>query len=847
MGYKNILSQMFDVKPVDQAGNLDLEKIKKIEKILTLESRKLEREIQQDIRQDIRVNSELYRELERLRAYEREMEAKVFCMGDKFKSSTFPIFHKSSLIPRRASNKCHPDPAFAGEGSRTKNSYNNTGIPLRQLADRNDNLESKRRNPHPFKSKHTFFWNANKKTKDEFKFRDLFIPARFAFDFKPRKTALYFVGLSLIIAIIIGGFTLGAKGMKIKGEVLGTSQDGYSNLNSAVQSIQSQNYTASGLEFGKAYEKFSEASQNIDQMGKTIIEISQFFPISSKLSSGKNLVEAGKHISLVGQSLNMILKETGAIQNPSGNNEENTISLLELFKSTEKEVKIVNDELQKTTENINNVNVDDLPEDKREEFISLKNNLPSITNLTKEFLNNSEIFTDLLGGNGPRKYLFLFQNNQEMRATGGFIGSYGLLDINNGRIRNFFIDGIFNPDGQLQEKIIPPTPIQKVSAAWSLHDSNWFPDFPTSAKEAMAFYEKTGGPTVDGVITLTPEVMKKLLEVTGPIEMKDYGIIIDADNFIEKTQQEVEISYDKEENKPKKILSDLAPLVLDKIFNARDITSVSKTFEALSGGLSEKHILLYSQDEDLQKIISREGWSGEILKTSKDYFSVINTNINGYKTDGVVSEEINHSAEIQSSGEIIDTVTVTRHHNGGNSEFEWQNKVNADYLRVYVPLGSKLLEAEGQTRETNNPPLDYQALGFKKDPLIQKEEENMATDEASGTKIYEDSGKTVFANWTYVSPQETMTLKYKYILPFKIDLSDSQKPADSYSLLTQKQSGSLGSKFSSSVKFPQNYDVIWNYPDNLGKKSGAVNLDADLKLDKFIGLVFTKNNVIVND
>ncbi|HBR71803.1 MAG TPA: hypothetical protein DEA27_03310, partial [Candidatus Moranbacteria bacterium] len=32
-----------------------------------------------------------------------------------------------------------------------------------------------------------------------------------------------------------------------------------------------------------------------------------------------------------------------------------------------------------------------------------------------------------------------------MRATGGFIGTYGLLDISNGHVRDFFIDGIFNP------------------------------------------------------------------------------------------------------------------------------------------------------------------------------------------------------------------------------------------------------------------------------------------------------------------------------------------------------------------------------------------------------------------
>jgi hypothetical protein len=338
--------------------------------------------------------------------------------------------------------------------------------------------------------------------------------------------------------------------------------------------------------------------------------------------------------------------------------------------------------------------------------------------------------------------------------------------------------------------------------------------------------------------------MQKLLEITGPIEMKDYDVTIDSNNFIEKTQYKVEVDYDKEENKPKKILSDLAPLVLDKIFNARDAKSISGTIKALSSGLSEKHILLYSQNSDMQKIISEKGWSGEILRAQKDYLSVINSNVNGYKTDGIINESITHKAEIRKDGSIIDTITISRHHNGGNSQYEWWNKVNADYLRVYVPLGSKLIEADGHTRENNNPPLDYEALGFKKDPLIEREENNILIDENSGTKIYEDSGKTVFANWTYVSPQETMTLKYRYLLPFKLSIDSEKNPVDSYSLLAQKQSGSIGSNFSSDIEFPKNYKVEWNYPENLKKNSGGSSLESKLDTDKFIGLVFTKEGIL---
>jgi len=448
--------------------------------------------------------------------------------------------------------------------------------------------------------------------------------------------------------------------------------------------------------------------------------------------------------------------------------------------------------------------------------------------------------------------LFLFQNNQEMRATGGFIGSYGVMDIFNGRINKFFIDGIFNPDGQLREKVVPPVPIQKISAAWSLHDSNWFPDFPVSAEKAIWFYEKTGGPTVDGIITMTPNVMEKLLEVSGPIDMLEYEVTIDKDNFLEEVQNEVEVEYDKELNQPKKILADLAPKILDAIFNSKKVSSVVKTLDILMESLNEKQLLLYSRNYEIEKKISEEGWSGEILSTDKDYLSVINSNINGFKTDGVIDETIEHQAEIEDDGSIVDSVIITRKHNGGDEKYDWLNKVNANYMRVYVPKGSRLLSVEGQTREFNSPPLDYKALNFKRDPQVEAEENSIETDEESGTRIYEDAGKTVFANWVYVSPKEETVIRYTYLLPFKISMNESDKPADTYSLLAQKQSGSLGSKINSSIIYPQKYKLVWSYPENLTKDGVDLSMTSKLKIktslekDKFIGAVFSNKTTKTN-
>ncbi|EKE20215.1 MAG: hypothetical protein ACD_8C00038G0001 [uncultured bacterium] len=683
-----------------------------------------------------------------------------------------------------------------------------------------------------------------KKNKQNWVKGSFFSFENFPIRFETARPLLAFAVVAVLVFAGVGSVAYVNKGLGLEGRVLGSSTDGLENLNLALADIKNQNFESSSVQFEKALANFSDGSEQLESMGGILLDATRFVPFATKVSSGKNAVDAGKHFSAVGKYLNEVAKASIKLKNPIDQNQKSEISLLDFFAVAQENIGKAKKELDLAQENIDKIAIDDLPEDKQDKFLLIKQNLPDLRFALDTFLSNSHIFADLLGANGPRKYLFLFQNNTEMRATGGFIGSYGLLDISNGHVKKFFIDGIFNPDGQLRDRIVPPAPIQKISTNWSMHDSNWFADFPVSAKKAISFYEKTGGPTADGVITLTPTVMQKLLEITGPIEMPEYDVTLDSENFIELTQYKVEVDYDKEENKPKKILSDLAPLVLEKLFSSKNFGSISKTAEAFLEGLAEKHILFYSENAELQKIISERGWSGEILPSSRDYISIVNTNVNGFKTDAVVGEKIEHKSEIQSDGSIVDTVSVTRKHSGGDSEYEWLNKVNADYMRVYVPQGSQLLEVAGQTIEKNDPPVDYDALGFARDEDVQREEGSIVIDENSGTRVYNESGKTVFANWTYVSPGETMTITYKYLLPFalfRVSVGDDAG-SDSYSLVAQKQSGSLGSEFSSEISYPANYEIKWKSLNNSKVEGSLFKTETELDTDKFIGMLFVKKH-----
>ncbi len=648
-----------------------------------------------------------------------------------------------------------------------------------------------------------------------------------------RRRRIVYGGLFLLV----GAFTLlGLRMFSVKELVIQESEKGYEQLSLAVIHLKEKQYPEANVAFDRARASFEAASAALSFPFDWVLEGTRFVPGLSVAASGKHAIEAGRYFSLAGKPLTALAES--ALLSKEAYDQGEKVSLIELMRQAREPISQAKDWLSLADTELQAVSLTDIPEGKQGKFLTVRSNLPVFLNLLKGFEKNEKILEELLGENGPRTYLFLLQNNQEMRATGGFIGTYALVDVNQGVIRRFFVDGIFNPDGQLKENIVPPKPIQKISAGWSLHDSNWFPDFPTSAEKAIFFYEKTGGPTVDGVITLTPTVMQKLLAVIGSISLPQYGLTVDAENFIPVIQEQVEVKYDKELNEPKKVLVDLSRALVERVFSLQDRSVTARLAEALTNGLNEKHILMYMRHKETEQLIDEVGWSGRMLDTAKDYLSVIHSNINGYKTDGVIEEQIKHHATLAEDGSIIDTVTITRHHKGGDTPYDWWNRVNADYLRVYVPKGSELISTKGTTWEFPEAPLDYDRLGFRRDPMVEHEENNTVIDEKSGVRISEDANKTVFGAWVYVSPKESVTVEYQYRLPFRIDMTALKRGAvDSYSILVQKQSGSLGSILQTEMTVPDTVQMIWQTEPNLVPYGRTVKDETSLVTDIFRGVV----------
>ncbi len=374
-----------------------------------------------------------------------------------------------------------------------------------------------------------------------------------------------------------------------------------------------------------------------------------------------------------------------------------------------------------------------------------------------------------------------FQNPSEMRASGGFIGSYADLFIKNGALDSIDVRDIYDPDGQLDVKVVPPKPLQAITTSWGARDANWFMDFPTSASKVLTFLELSKmysekGVTFEGALAINTNVIEDVLELTGPIPLPDYKLTLSRENFLEEVQKEVEAGQNKILGKPKQILKDFAPLLIERIKNL-DADGKSRLIGIFENRAQSKDIQVYFKDKTLESFAAKYELGGALFpltaESKEDYLAVAATNVAGGKTDILIKQALTLKSVLSSDGGIENTLTIARTHVGQNEKYSWYRADNQSYLKLYVPLGSVLETMDGTTSKQVYPKVNYAAKGYATDT-------DVVLLEASST----ETGRTVFGAWLTTPAGETRTATFRYTEPKRVEL----KAGVSYTFVFDKQS-----------------------------------------------------------
>lgn len=411
-------------------------------------------------------------------------------------------------------------------------------------------------------------------------------------------------------------------------------------------------------------------------------------------------------------------------------------------------------------------------------IVSLQSTLSTLSDYAPDLKEALVIVPEVLGVGVPEKrYMIIMQNNAELRPTGGFWTNYATFKIKNAMLNSDFtskdmysidytLDAI---DAYTDFSIGMPAPIRRylILERWYARDANFSPDFPTSVADFMRSYRKAiqinpvETKPVDGIFAIDTDVVSELLEVTGPATVN--GVTYNKDNVVLELEKIASLALREQSNR-KKVLGDLMERMLVNVFES-DKNLWPKLIDKGVDLLNRKHIVIYMEDPETQKLLEKYNFAGRLIDTpDSDYLAVVTANLGGDKTNLFVRREITSTAT-NSGGKWTREVKVKYTYGPAEGEYAWFASTYKDYLRVYVPKGSTLISVEGSDNDDTG-----------------------SADELT---------KTALHGYITLSPGATKEITFKYTLP------DGVVKGTDYKLYIQKQAGQPEEKYNISVNGKQ--------------------------------------------
>lgn len=377
----------------------------------------------------------------------------------------------------------------------------------------------------------------------------------------------------------------------------------------------------------------------------------------------------------------------------------------------------------------------------------------------------------ILGKTAKQRYLIIFQNDKERRATGGFWTGTTELSMEKGKFEFAKVTNIYDIDSGVKPGVAPD-PIKryfKGVSQWYLRDSNISPDLVESVKNFQSLY-KTYGSAVeyDGIFFIDTKILVDLITIFGE-DVTEKGVVVGKARYVDGVQFSTKIDprcdcpqviytllesigtqvgYAREDRKA--ILGSLLKDLTRFAIGASPKLYWGRTIQSMLQNMDEKHILMTFKYPSTQAAIEKMGWAGRITDAAgTDYLHINNVNFGGQKSNLFVKESV--VSKTEGSKRTV-TITFKNPFPGSNCNLEQKavlclNAPLRNWIRFYVPKGSTLGKLSGSSTET---------------------------------RTYDELGKTVYEGFLIVNPEGRAEVTVEYTLPTGID---------STKLAIQKQAG----------------------------------------------------------
>lgn len=456
-----------------------------------------------------------------------------------------------------------------------------------------------------------------------------------------------------------------------------------------------------------------------------------------------------------------------------GGSAENRIKLIletlskvtPILDDIQSDLNIVNNELAQIDANRYPETIKDIKV--RQMVVDAKNGAQQANTLLSEYRPIIELIPEIAGATGERKkYLILFQNDNELRPTGGFLTAYSVIYIEDGKVTPEKSDDIYELDKKFKKRLPIPEALGRYLTTekyWNLRDMNISPDFKQSMDQFFSNYSELSGEpdNIDGIIAVDTHLLTNLVEAVGPIEIGGYGTFsaqteprCDCPQIIYALSEIITrpTPYLREDRKG--ILGPLMSAILTKIYSSPR-TYMSDLFRIALEDLEGRHIQMYFLNEKHQQAVETINAAGRLVSSDKaqDFLAIVNANLGGAKSNLFIDYKVNQVVSAPENGRITKTVEITyeNRHKADNCNLEagllCLNSTLRDWTRLYVPAGSELVEAQGFNGEA---------------------------------KVYEENGFSVIDGFFTLEPLAQAKLKITYTVPYT---------ADTYKIKLWKQGG----------------------------------------------------------
>ncbi len=402
-------------------------------------------------------------------------------------------------------------------------------------------------------------------------------------------------------------------------------------------------------------------------------------------------------------------------------------------------------------------------------LIDLTGEVAALTNDAQPLLKKASWF---LGTDTPRRYLLILQNDGELRPTGGFLTAYAILEVDKGKIKPLLSEDIYTLDAKYKPTKEAPEVLKKYVSIpyakdprWRLRDMNLSADFAQAMELFLPEFQKVSKEKFDGVISVDTQVMTNLLTVLGTVGVSGWGnfsaepdkrcdgcpqVVYELEKLITQPLNRIVLNR-------KAILGPLMHSLLANAFGSPK-EKLPDLFEAAFLSARGKHVLFYFSEPQTQAAIESFNVGGRVKDYTGDYFYLNETSFSGAKVNIFIKQQVEQKIEIDRQGTITKTVTIQYKNPSPASDCNLErgglclNAPYRDWVRLYVPQGSQLVDSSGLETEI---------------------------------KTYDELGKTVFEGFfgdQYpLRPEGQAKISFVYKLPFKA--------GQDYRILIQKQSG----------------------------------------------------------